>query len=266
MTETTPAPDGTPVTIRIDGEPVTVTDGDTLLDACRSAGIDTPTICYGDTLTPVNACRACVVEVDGNRTLVPACSRPAEDGMVVHTDSERVRHSRKMVLEFLAGSVDLSQAAELARWITTYGADPSRYGAAAAGWTTHRRSRTICSSGPTSSACSATSASRRAATTPSAPMPSPSPDGGSRPASRPSSTSTLPDSACVYCGNCIGGLPHQRTPVHQRVRAAGPRELATRRADGDHHRVLVLRGRLQPRAARPGQRDRQGHLARSTTT
>ena len=132
MSATTPTPDTTPVTIRIDGEPVTVTAGDTLLNACRSAGIDTPTICYGDTLTPVNACRACVVEVDGNRTLVPACSRPAEDGMVVHTDSERVRHSRKMVLEFLAGSVDLGQAAELARWITTYGADPSRYGEAAA--------------------------------------------------------------------------------------------------------------------------------------
>jgi predicted molibdopterin-dependent oxidoreductase YjgC len=48
--------------------------------------------------------------------------------MVVRTDSERVRHSRKMVLEFLAGSVDLSQAAELARWITSYGADPARYG------------------------------------------------------------------------------------------------------------------------------------------
>jgi len=120
------------VTIRVDGTAVTVAAGDTLLDACRSARIDTPTVCYGDTLTPVNACRACVVEVEGNRTLVPSCSRPAEEGMVVHTDSTRVRHSRKMVLEFLAGSVDLSQADELSRWITAYGADPSRYGAAAA--------------------------------------------------------------------------------------------------------------------------------------
>ena len=120
------------MTIRVDGTAVTVAAGDTLLDACRSAGIDTPTVCYGDTLTPVNACRACVVEVEGNRTLVPSCSRPAEEGMVVHTDSTRVRHSRKMVLEFLAGSVDLSQADELARWITAYGADPSRYGTAAA--------------------------------------------------------------------------------------------------------------------------------------
>ncbi len=131
MTET-PPPVDTPVTIRVDGTPVSVAAGGTLLDACRSAGIDTPTICYADTLTPVNACRACVVEVEGNRTLVPACSRPAEDGMIVHTDSERVRHSRRMVLEFLAGSVDLSQAAELAGWITAYGADPARYGAAAA--------------------------------------------------------------------------------------------------------------------------------------
>ena len=133
MTVASPtSPAETPVTIRIDGTPVTVAAGDTLLDACRSAGVDTPTICYGDTLTPVNTCRACVVEVDGNRTLAPACSRPAEEGMVVHTDSERVRHSRRMVLEFLAGSVDLSQADGLARWVTEYGADPSRYGADAA--------------------------------------------------------------------------------------------------------------------------------------
>ncbi len=132
MSPTTPPPAETPVAIQLDGAPVTVTAGDTLLDACRSVGVDTPTICYGDTLTPVNACRACVVEVEGNRTLVPACSRPAEEGMVVHTDSERVRHSRRMVLEFLAGSVDLGQAAELAHWITAYGADPDRYGEPAA--------------------------------------------------------------------------------------------------------------------------------------
>ncbi|MFA9565342.1 MAG: 2Fe-2S iron-sulfur cluster-binding protein [Acidimicrobiales bacterium] len=132
MSGPSPRPEETSVTIRVDGTAVTVAAGDTLLDACRSAGIDTPTVCYGDTLTPVNACRACVVEVEGNRTLVPSCSRPAEEGMVVHTDSTRVRHSRKMVLEFLAGSVDLSQADELSRWITAYGADPSRYGTAAA--------------------------------------------------------------------------------------------------------------------------------------
>ena len=85
-----------------------VPEGATLLEACRQQGIDTPTLCYLENLTPVNVCRVCVVEVEGSRTLVPACSRKAEPGMTVHTDSQRVRTSRRMVLEFLASSVDLS--------------------------------------------------------------------------------------------------------------------------------------------------------------
>ena len=117
----------TTVSIRIDGTDVTVAAGDTILDACRQAGVDTPTVCYSDNLTEVNVCRVCVVEVEGSRTLVPSCSRPAEEGMEVQTDSERVQHSRKMVLEFLGTGVDLSQADELHRWIERYGADPDRY-------------------------------------------------------------------------------------------------------------------------------------------
>src|SRR5712691_7033280 len=88
--------------IKIDGESVTVPETMTILDACRSVGIDTPTLCYLENLTPVNVCRVCVVELEGSRTLVPSCSRKAEPGMKVHTDSERVRTSRKMVMEFLA--------------------------------------------------------------------------------------------------------------------------------------------------------------------
>ena len=95
---------GTQVTVKINGGDVTVDEGDTILTACTQAGIDTPTICYAENLTPVNACRVCVVEVEGNRTLVPSCSRPAEAGMVISTDSDRVKHSRKMVLEFLGTS------------------------------------------------------------------------------------------------------------------------------------------------------------------
>jgi NADP-reducing hydrogenase subunit HndD len=117
------------VDVEIDGSQVRVPEGSTLLDACRSEGVDTPTLCYLETLTPVNACRVCVVEVEGSRTLVPACSRPAEPGMKLRTDSERVRISRKMVLEFLASSVDVSLAGEdLARWMRRYDVDPGRYG------------------------------------------------------------------------------------------------------------------------------------------
>ena len=117
----------TAVTITIDGQPVTLDEGKTILDGCRQAGIDTPTICWAENLTPVNACRVCVVEVENNRTLVPSCSRQAEDGMVVQTNSDRVEHSRKMVLEFLGSGVDLSQAEQLVPWMKKYGADPGRY-------------------------------------------------------------------------------------------------------------------------------------------
>jgi len=117
----------TRVAVTVDGRPVSVAQGATILDACRAATIETPTICYADNLTPVNVCRVCVVELEGSRTLVPSCSRPAEEGMVVLTDSERVRHSRKMVLEFLGSGVDLTQAPEIERWSQHYGADTERY-------------------------------------------------------------------------------------------------------------------------------------------
>jgi NADP-reducing hydrogenase subunit HndD len=116
------------IELTVDGQRLEVEEGTTILGACTEAAIDTPTICWAPNLTPVNVCRVCVVEVEGSRALVPACSRPAEDGMVVHTDSERVRHSRKIVLEFLGSGVDLSQADGLGRWVEHYGADPDRYG------------------------------------------------------------------------------------------------------------------------------------------
>jgi predicted molibdopterin-dependent oxidoreductase YjgC len=91
-------------------------------------GIDTPTLCYADTLVPKNACRVCVVELEGARVLAPACSRKAEAGMVVRTDSDRVRHSRKLVMEFLASSVDLSTTPVAADYLARYEARPERYG------------------------------------------------------------------------------------------------------------------------------------------
>ncbi len=121
------------VTITIDGSQVEVAAGSTLLDACRSVSKDQPTLCYLETLTPVNVCRVCVVEVEGSRTLVPSCSRVAEDGMVVQTESERVSHSRKLVFEFLASSVDMSLVDEDTRvWMDRYECQPERFGPPAA--------------------------------------------------------------------------------------------------------------------------------------
>lgn len=114
------------VEVTVDGEPVRVLEGSTILDACQARGVSTPTLCYGETLTPVNVCRVCVVEVEGARTLVPSCSRKAEAGMVVHTDSERVRTSRRLVLELLGSSVDLSTAPDALRFSEDYDAKPER--------------------------------------------------------------------------------------------------------------------------------------------
>jgi predicted molibdopterin-dependent oxidoreductase YjgC len=116
------------IELKIDDHTVTVREGATLLEACRSLEIDTPTLCYGETLSPANACRVCMVELEGARTLVPACSRRAEEGMVIRTDSDRVRLNRKMVLEFLASSVDLSTTPGIEVYVRRYDAEPERYG------------------------------------------------------------------------------------------------------------------------------------------
>lgn len=113
------------VAITVDGRSVTSPAGSTLLEACRQEGLDIPTLCFLENLTPANTCRICVVEVEGSRALVPACSRRVEPGMVIHTESERVRHTRKMVLEFLGSSVDLSLT-PLDGLIERYGARPKR--------------------------------------------------------------------------------------------------------------------------------------------
>jgi predicted molibdopterin-dependent oxidoreductase YjgC len=117
-----------PVDVVIDGQAARVPASATILEACRSLGIDTPTLCYLENLTPVNVCRICVVELTGARTLVPACSRHVEAGMEIKTDSPRVRLSRKMVLEFLGSSVDLSTAPQIQAYKAQYDACFDRYG------------------------------------------------------------------------------------------------------------------------------------------
>ena len=125
------------VQLTIDDQSVTVAEGETILSACRTMGKEIPTLCFGDTITPKNACRVCMVEVEGSRVLVPSCSRKVEPGMVVRTDTERTDHSRKLVLELLGSSVDLSLTKNVARWNDEYEAEPTRFGKPAAP-TTHR--------------------------------------------------------------------------------------------------------------------------------
>ena len=116
------------VSLAIDGHEVSVPEGTTILGACAALGISIPTLCYLETLRPANVCRLCVVEVEGARVLAPACSRAVEPGMIVRSSSDRVRHSRKLVLELLASSVDLSTTAGVAELLAEYECDPERFG------------------------------------------------------------------------------------------------------------------------------------------
>lgn len=195
------------IEIRIDGKPVSVAEGSTILDAAKKLGIDTPTLCFLESLTPINVCRVCVVELEGSRTLVPACSRKVESNMSVTTDSERVRLSRRLVLEFLASSVDLSTAPEMQEYMGRYGAHPERFGATRATVTQpvkidnelYVRDYSKCvlcykcveacgvdAQNTFAIAVAGRGFSAHIATEFDVP---------------------LPDSACVYCGNCIGVCP-----------------------------------------------------------
>ena len=115
------------VTLTIDGRTARVPAGATLLDAARALGIDIPTVCTHPATSPKAICRTCVVEVDGTRTLAASCVTAALPGMVVHTRSERVERSRRTILEMLASTVDLSEAPEIEAMLADYQADPERF-------------------------------------------------------------------------------------------------------------------------------------------
>jgi predicted molibdopterin-dependent oxidoreductase YjgC len=115
------------VTLTIDGESVTVAQGTTLRAACEEVQHPVPTLCWHENLTAANACRACVVEVKGSRTLVASCSRIAEAGMEVQTASERVLNSRKVVAELLLSTSDASIAPDLQSLAAISSADAERF-------------------------------------------------------------------------------------------------------------------------------------------
>src|SRR6266540_1733148 len=89
------------ITLTIDGKKVEVAKGTTILGAAQKIGIRIPTLCYHPELSLEGACRVCVVEVEGARTLVASCVFPAAEGMVVKTNTPVVREGRKMVVELL---------------------------------------------------------------------------------------------------------------------------------------------------------------------
>ena len=94
-----------PMSFLLDGQAVDALPGETILQAARRHGVDIPHLCYKDGLRPDGNCRACVVEVKGERALAASCCRTPQEGMDVATTSERARHSQKMVLELLLSDV-----------------------------------------------------------------------------------------------------------------------------------------------------------------
>ncbi len=207
MKETAVSMPASLIEITIDGRSVTAPEGSTILEAATSAGVMVPTLCYLETLAPFNSCRVCVVEVEGSRNLVPACSREIVPNMKIQTESERVRAARKTVYELLASTVDMSLVDEAARdAMERYAVDPHRWG----GWAREHRDVTIeddlyvrdydkCIMCYRCVAACGPDAQNTFAI-----------DIAGRGLSATISTEfgvTLPESACVYCGNCVGVCP-----------------------------------------------------------
>ena len=95
------------VTLTIDRKTVRVPEGTTILEAARSAKLNIPTLCYLKELNEIGACRICMVEVEGHERLVPSCNNVVAEGMVVHTNSPRVREARRVNLRLLLSQHDV---------------------------------------------------------------------------------------------------------------------------------------------------------------
>ncbi|MEO8354686.1 MAG: 2Fe-2S iron-sulfur cluster-binding protein [Chloroflexota bacterium] len=115
------------IKLTLDGQQVSTEQGKTLLEAARENGRDIPAICFHEATTANGLCRMCVVEVEGQRVLQPACIVEAGAGMKVQTRSERVIRSRKTILEMLASTMDLSESAEIQVMMQEYDVDMNRF-------------------------------------------------------------------------------------------------------------------------------------------
>ncbi|MCL1593392.1 MAG: 2Fe-2S iron-sulfur cluster-binding protein [Actinomycetia bacterium] len=195
------------IDITIDGRSVAVSEGATILEACATIDVEVPTLCYLETLTPFNSCRVCVVEVEGSRNLVPACSREITPGMEISTESARVQGIRKTVYELLASTVDMSLVDEPTKQaMARYNVDPDRWGT----WARQHRDvkieddlyirdydkcimcyRCVAACGPDAQNTFAIDVAGRGLSSTIA----------------TEFDIALPDSACVYCGNCVGVCP-----------------------------------------------------------
>ncbi len=125
------------INLQINGIAVTVPDGTTILDAATKMGIRIPTLCYLRDINAIGACRMCVVEVKGARSVMASCVTPATEGMEVFTNTPKLRESRKTTLELMLSnhrtdclSCSRSTTCELQDLSKEYGADLARFGRA----------------------------------------------------------------------------------------------------------------------------------------
>ncbi len=119
-----------PVSFSLNGNTLAAMAGETILEAARRAGVDIPHLCYREGLRPDGNCRACVVEIDGERVLAPSCCRTPREGMVVSSTSERAIASQKLVVELLLADMPAerqSPASELDHWAVELGVVGSRF-------------------------------------------------------------------------------------------------------------------------------------------
>ncbi len=125
----------TAVNLVIDGRPASARAGQSLLEVAQGLGIEVPHLCHSDGLSPVGNCRACMVEVQGERVLAASCCRAATEGLQVQTASPRARAAQRLVLELLQADVPatpLKRDDELTHWAQKLGVGPSRFAARAA--------------------------------------------------------------------------------------------------------------------------------------
>jgi NADH dehydrogenase/NADH:ubiquinone oxidoreductase subunit G len=115
------------ITFSMDGKEITAEENKTLLEVARENGIDIPTICFHEATTANALCRICVVEVEGQRLLQPACIVKAANNMKVQTRSEKVIRARRTILEMLASTMDLSESSEIQNMMKEYGAQSDRF-------------------------------------------------------------------------------------------------------------------------------------------
>ncbi len=194
------------IRLTIDGKECQVPEGTTLLQAAKSLDINIPVICLHEATTSEGICRQCVVEVEGWGRLAPSCITPAEQGMVVLTESERVVRTRRTILEMLNASVDLSNSPALQAQMEQYEVDPERFPGA------KKRERELLDDNPfyvrdysqcilcwrCVQACADDMQYTYALAL-----------GGRGHDSRITTffDIPLPESTCVFCGNCVGVCP-----------------------------------------------------------